>query len=58
VSIRPEDRERFERGMAGLPCRLLGETTREPRLRVSLAGRAVLDAALPALEQAFKTPIA
>lgn len=58
VSIRPEDRERFERSMAGLPCRILGETTREPRLRASLAGRVVLDATLPAIERAFKTPIA
>jgi len=58
VSIRPEDRERFERLVAGLPVRLVGETTREPRLRASLGGRVVLDAALPALERAFKTPIA
>ncbi|HRZ63944.1 MAG TPA: AIR synthase-related protein [Spirochaetia bacterium] len=58
VSIRPEDRERFERLFVGLPARLAGEVAPQPRLRATLGGRVVLDAALPALERAFKTPIA
>jgi phosphoribosylformylglycinamidine synthase subunit PurSL len=58
VSIRSEDRERFERMAVGLGVRLIGEVKREPRLRATLGGRVVLDAALPALERAFKTPIA
>jgi phosphoribosylformylglycinamidine synthase subunit PurSL len=57
VSIRPEDRERFERSMAGLPIALVGETTAEPRLHASLGGKTVLDAALAELERAYKTPI-
>jgi hypothetical protein len=44
VSIRSEDRERFERSMAGLPLALVGEATAEPRLSASLGGKAVLDA--------------
>jgi phosphoribosylformylglycinamidine synthase subunit PurSL len=58
VSIRPEDRERFERSMAGLPAALVGEATAEPRLRASLGGKTVLDAGLDAIESAYKTPIA
>ena len=58
VSIRPEDRERFESLVAGLPVRMIGEVRREPRLRATLGGRVVLDAALPALDRAYKTPIA
>jgi phosphoribosylformylglycinamidine synthase len=58
VSIRAEDRERFERSMAGLPIASIGRVVPEPRLRASLAGRLVLDAALDDLERAYKTPIA
>ena len=57
VSIRSEDRERFERSMAGLPLALIGEVVPEPRLRASLGGRVILDAALEDLERAYKTPI-
>ena len=58
VSIRPEDRERFERSMASLPVALIGEATIEPRLRATLGGRLVLDASLTDIESAYKTPIA
>jgi phosphoribosylformylglycinamidine synthase len=58
VSIRAEDRERFERSMAGLSVALLGETIAEPRLRAELGGKRVLDAALDELDRAYKTPIA
>ena len=58
VSVRAEDRERFERSFAGLPHRLLGTTTEEPRLRFRLAGREVLSADLESIESAYKTPIA
>ncbi|HSV57222.1 MAG TPA: AIR synthase-related protein [Magnetospirillaceae bacterium] len=57
VSVRPEDRERFERSFRGLPHRLLGTTTAKSRLVFRLAGRAVLDAPLDKLEAAYKTPI-
>lgn len=57
VSIRKEDRERFERSMAGRRFALIGETCEEPRLRVSYLGRPVLDATVRELERAFKTPI-
>ena len=58
VSIRREDRERFERSIAGLPVALIGETTAEPRLRVRLGGVMILDAGLDEIERAYKTPIA
>lgn len=58
VSIRGEDRERFERSLAGLRFAMIGETRAEPRLLASLRGAAVADAALDDIERAFKTPIA
>jgi len=58
VSVRPEDRERFETGMAGLPVALVGEVVASPRLRARLRGELVLDAQLAEIERAFKTPIA
>ena len=58
VSVRAEDRERIERSFAGLPHRLLGTTTEEPRLRFRLAGREVVSATVENLEAAYKTPIA
>jgi phosphoribosylformylglycinamidine synthase II len=57
VSVRREDRERFEKSMERSAVRLLGETTDEGRLVATLAGKAVLDAGLDELERAFKTPI-
>ena len=58
VSVRPEDRERFERSMANLPAALIGEVTEEPGIRASLGGLRVLDADLASVERAYKTPIA
>lgn len=58
VSIRPEDRERFERSFSGLAHRLLGRTTADRRLRFTQGGTQVLSAGLDELEQAYKTPIA
>jgi len=58
VSIRSEDRERFERSMAGLPIACIGEAVSRPRLRATLGGRVILDAELGDLERAYKTPIA
>jgi len=58
VSIRREDRERFERSLAGLSFAMIGETSAEPRILVSSRGAVVADAALGAVERAFKTPIA
>jgi phosphoribosylformylglycinamidine synthase len=58
VSIRKEDRERFERSLAGLPCACIGEATSEPRLVARLGGKIVLDASLASVERAYKTPIA
>ncbi len=57
VAVRAEDRERFERSMSGEPCRLIGKTSVEARLRATLAGKALIDLGLDALERAFKTPI-
>ncbi len=57
VSIRPEDRERFEGTMAGSMVLLLGRSTADARLRASLGGQTLLDADLPHIEAAWKTPI-
>jgi phosphoribosylformylglycinamidine synthase len=57
VSVRPEDRERFEATMAGSPHLLVGRTTGEPRLRALFAGEAVLDSPLRDIEKAWKTAI-
>jgi len=57
VSIRPEDRERFESSMRAFPMALIGELRSEPRIRASLGGSTVLDADLESIERAFKTPI-
>jgi phosphoribosylformylglycinamidine synthase len=58
VAVRKDDRERFERSLAGRRFALIGETTEEPRLRISHRGLCAIDAAVAELEQAFKTPIA
>jgi len=57
VSVRPEDRERFERTLAGSPLVLLGRTTAEPRLRALLGGATILDAGLADIAKAWKTAI-
>jgi phosphoribosylformylglycinamidine synthase subunit PurSL len=58
VSVRREDRERFERSLAGLSLAVIGETTADRRLVARSGGREVLNAALADIERAFKTPIA
>jgi phosphoribosylformylglycinamidine synthase len=58
VSIRREDRERFEETLTGLPLRWVGETTEEPSFIVSIAGHRVVDSDLAHIERAFKSPIA
>ncbi|MDP3177035.1 MAG: hypothetical protein Q8M76_03965, partial [Spirochaetaceae bacterium] len=58
VSVRPEDRERFEQSLSGSPLRLVGTTIAEKRMRATFRGKVVVDASLDALERAFKTPIA
>ena len=57
VSVRSEDRERFEATMAGAPLILIGRTVSALRLGASLGGRSVLDASLTDIEAAWKTPI-
>ena len=57
VSIRKEDRERFEDTLHGHSWRFAGEVSAEPVLRCSVGESLVLETNLAALEQAFKTPI-
>jgi len=62
VSIRSEDRERFEDTLCGCAWRLAGEVTAAAAdgpaaLRVNLEKEAVLAASLVDIERAFKTPI-
>jgi len=58
VSVRPEDRERFETTMAGHPCKRIGETTAEPVIAFAAGGKTALSVGLDEAERAFKTPIA
>jgi phosphoribosylformylglycinamidine synthase len=57
VSIRQEDRERFEETLSGLPFRLIGQTTGEPAFSLSLGGKIVVQTTLEGIRQAFMTPI-
>jgi len=58
VSIRREDRERFEETLTGLPLRWIGETTEDPSFILSIKGTRVVDCDLTRIERAFKSPIA
>jgi phosphoribosylformylglycinamidine synthase len=58
VSIRPEDRERFEASMDGRPVRQVGLVIAEPRLKARFRDRLVLDLGLAQIKSAFTTPIA
>jgi phosphoribosylformylglycinamidine synthase len=57
VSIRQEDRERFEETLSGLPFRLIGQTTEDPGFSLGLAGKTVVQTALGDIRKAFMTPI-
>jgi phosphoribosylformylglycinamidine synthase II len=58
VSVREGSEARFETKLAGLPCRLLGKTRPDGRLRViGLEGALVLDRDLRELEAAWRAPL-
>jgi hypothetical protein len=57
VSIRQEDRERFEETLSGLSFRLIGQTTEEPGFSLSLGGNTVVQTTLDNIREAFMTPI-
>jgi len=57
VSIRRQDRERFEATMRGTPHRYIGETTEEPLLSIRIAEKEAVKVSLESIEKAFKTPI-
>ena len=57
VSIRHEDRERFEETLSGLPFRFIGQTTEEPGFSLSLEGKMVIQTSLEGIRKAFMTPI-
>lgn len=57
VSIRREDRERFEETMSGLPFRWIGRTLPEPRFELFVDRKPAVRTTLDALERAFGTPI-
>lgn len=57
VSIRREDRERFEDTMSGCAWRFAGELTDSGRLELIADGVTVLAVDLSDIERAFKTPI-
>lgn len=58
VSVRAQDRERFEETMSGHPFRLLGSTDAGGSLRFRLAGKELASVGLASIESAYKTPIA
>lgn len=57
VTVRPEERERFERLFAGQALACLGEVTVAPRLVVSRNGRALLDVHINLLKEAWQAPL-
>jgi phosphoribosylformylglycinamidine synthase len=57
LTVPPSQRSRFEELFDGLPCALVGEIIREPRLIVSgLAGGILLDADLQSLKHHWQSP--
>ncbi len=58
VTTHPDDAEAFAAAFAGLPCRRVGRVTAEPRLRVALGGRVVLDLDVARMVAAFKETLA
>ena len=54
VSVAPEDRERFEKTLAGHDLALLGKVTAEPVLKIVNPGRELLKASLADLKQAWE----
>jgi len=58
VEVAPENREAFERTLAGLPAARIGEVTDDARLRITgLAGRVVIDASVADLKEAWQAPL-
>jgi phosphoribosylformylglycinamidine synthase len=58
VTVAAGDAERFERRFGGLPCRRVGEVTRQARLTVRGPGGTWLDLATHALRAAFRGTLA
>lgn len=57
VTVRPQEREGFERLFAGQALACLGEVTEEPRLVVSRSGRTLLDVHINLLKEAWQAPL-
>jgi phosphoribosylformylglycinamidine synthase len=58
VSVRNEDRERFERTMSGTVCRLIGTVESEPVMRVRGGDKPIIELPVQALVEAFKKTFA
>jgi phosphoribosylformylglycinamidine synthase len=54
ITVTVEQAEHFERMFDGLPCRRVGVVTLDPRLRIAVDGRIVIDLEVAALKAAFK----
>ncbi|MDX9709659.1 MAG: phosphoribosylformylglycinamidine synthase subunit PurS [Trichloromonas sp.] len=57
VTVRPQERERFESLFGGQTLACLGEVTEEPRLVVSRDGRTLLDVHINLLKEAWQAPL-
>ncbi len=57
VSIRRQDRERFEATLRGSPHRYIGETTKQELLSIKIEDKEAIRVSLESIENAFKTPI-
>ena len=58
VTVPPEDADSFAGRFPSLPCRRIGRVTAEPRIRVRLGGRSVLDTDVSALKSAYQETLA
>jgi phosphoribosylformylglycinamidine synthase len=57
VTVRAENRVRFEILFSGLDAALIGEVTQEPQLWVSDAGRTLIRSDINALKEAWQAPL-
>jgi len=56
VTVRPEDRSRFEEILKGLPFALAGAVRSDSRLEITSGGETIVSADIEDLRAAFKKP--
>jgi phosphoribosylformylglycinamidine synthase len=57
VTVRPDNRVRFEAQFAGLDAALIGEVTLSPQLWISDGGRTLIQSDINTLKEAWQAPL-